>query len=1172
MIGLLLWNISPIILLIVLIVEQRKNSELKRKNWELTQTINRLMNKEKDQSEDKKVPEKSVFDQSGAPQNPVQGSPAQPYSTTDPVKPETVKKPSPTYVKPAEEQAATKPKTVARPELTAQPKLTVQPAQAYKAPKKNVSTLNIILILGALLLSLSGFIFAIAAWGRLNMFMKSAVLASFSALFFGIHSLTERKLKLPQTGRIFYILGSIFLPSAVVAAGILKVFGDYFSFYGEGRAAVLSAVFLSICIPFFKGAHDYKNRFFSAVFCYSFSAWLVSAIWQISPNGSITSLLTAVFALLVVLFEPWVQGLFKRFFGDENVFSVEWNRFTVVNACILSAVSLFAANDGFVSLTAFAVFSLCFLTRTVTDKSGTAGAIGFAFFITAAMLTGFPPDELSGFTCIIAATALICAVLSVMGIFPESLKKAMNILGMFVAGLAGLCGIIENAELFQGSTAPSVQLIIAAASIYAQFLVFALRNGKTAYKAASFGAMLWLAADVFLMIFGGTVNEIFAYILSFGTLLFYFAAVRFTPLRDKLYAQANDIILGIYGFICSVICIVNSADWGLVILLSAAIILALSRQKIISAVMCPLLTAMTVFPLLQSFRDPVAIAIAYGLLLLYFFVARFTKMRQELYYPILDIFVSTVAFFSAIVCCGAFNVNSGAAWGFVILAAGIIAAAFSNQKSISPKACVLLTFSAFFPTGRVLYINKVFSIWEYTVSGTFAITMLTVCIAAALLLFFKKCDSYARSYSHGVAASVPIFTIVSVLCGTSDCVPILAATAYTVLYLFKSAFPRGKFYCVNLLNGMMILTAAFVGVYLDKHVFIFDKMYWICFPAAAGLIIFAIMVIGKIFGRFEKTSPYTEHFLWYVMAALSGITIFFGYDGYAPVLTIFGIISGLCTVYLSVCRKNAMTAIFPIVTELLVRSDRHDAVLAAILAIVFGTAGRLIFRKKILGGVFSDVFSIAAFPMAMVMYASGTNSVWRWFALLLLGALTANLIRGEQSKKANSIILTIALAFIFPLWWSEPFFTVPELIEVQFNLLPLWVFCVILRFIWRNAETVVYNISFGAAILSLVILFIDALSSKEVFDAVFIGIVIMTMLGVSFIIKRKRWFVLAVASMVTSAVLLSFSQRDSIAWLVYLAVAGAALIALGVVNELKKQQKKSGEDGKLSRFMSDWTW
>lgn len=57
--------------------------------------------------------------------------------------------------------------------------------------------------------------------------------------------------------------------------------------------------------------------------------------------------------------------------------------------------------------------------------------------------------------------------------------------------------------------------------------------------------------------------------------------------------------------------------------------------------------------------------------------------------------------------------------------------------------------------------------------------------------------------------------------------------------------------------------------------------------------------------------------------------------------------------------------------------------------------------------------------------------------------------------------------------------------------------------------------------------------------------------------------------MVISGILLSFGQKDSIAWLVYLALAGVILIAMGLANEMKKQQIKTGEETNPSRFMSD---
>lgn len=1037
------WLVSPVVLMILFIIQLQKNSELNRKNLELNKTIQRLMSNKSISVKEERAPEKSNVAkpaiQSGKAVVPAQQPIQRP--TQQPIQ---------------------------------QPARQVQP---NPSPQKKVSAINIILILGTLLLSLSGFIFAVATWGRLNMFLKSAVLLSFSVLFFGIHLLTERKLKLLQTGRIFYILGSIFLPSAVIAAGILKVFGTYYSFFGEGRASVFALVFISICIPFFKGARNYNSRLFAAISCYSFSAVLISVIWQISPNGNLIALLMAVFSLMIVLFEPAVQKLFKKCFGEKNVFATEWNRFSIINAWVLSLASLFLSDGGFISLAAFAVFSICFLTKTVTDKSGSAGAIGFAFFVTAAMFTGFDPREISGFVCVIAATSLIYAVLSVMGIFPSSLKKTMRILGMVAAGIAGMSAVIDNIGLILKSEAPSIQLIIAAVAIYGQFVIFALRYKTTEYKILSFGALLWLTTDLFFLIFGGANNNILAQVLCFGVILSYFSVVRFTSLRDRLY------------------------------------------------------------------------------------------------HPVLDVIVSAFAFILVIVCCLFYGKTAGAVWSFAILAAGIAVVAKSKQKIISPVACVLLTYLAIVPTVVLLKENEVYFMTGYEIYDALAVVVMAVSVTAAVLLFAKKQVEYAWAYGIGAVVSIPVYTLASLLQYQKNFAPMLVLTVYIALYLYKIAFPKEKYAHVNFLNGMIMLTSMFAGMrFVDISMNFTERAYWWCVPATAVLVMFVVMVIGRARGKFEKTAHYTELFLWFAVPYFSGGTLFHGFDKSNPALMVFGVILGLCTVYLSICRKNTLTLIYPIVMGLYVIGYMYSPVLALMFAVAFAVAGRFLFRRKMFDAFFLDVFSIAAFPAVLIMCIHGANEMWRWFSLLMCAALTVNLIRREQFSTAKKTILTVALAFIFPLWWTQPFFTIPDLIIVQFNLLPLVIFCVVLRFIWRDAEAAVYNVSFGAAILSLVILFGAAIISDEVFDAVFIGVVIMAMLAVSFVIKRKRWFVLAVAAMVTSAVLLSFRLRDSKAWLVYLAVAGALLIALGVANELIKQRKKEGGNTKLTRFMSDWTW
>ncbi len=1070
MIFIFLWLISPIVLLILFLVQLSKTSDLKRVNKELNEKINKLISEKGNEvntvqaaqpvqpdlhtegpvPETKATESSSVAEQVCEPASPPQNTFGydMPYAI-----PQTVN------------AYAEKPKEISKEAPANMP----EPVKVTEVPKQknSVSTINIILILGALLISLSGVIFAVAAWGALNTFFKAVVLLSFSAVFFGIHSFTERKLKLAQTGRVFYVLGSIFLPAAVAAAGILKVFGEYLSFSGDGWRLVLSAIFLSVCIPFLKGAHDYKSKPFADIFLCSFSAFVISLIWHFSPSGDVSILICSIFALILSAAEPAVKKVFDRLFGENNVFSAVYSRFAAVNAAILGIISMtvFAGDrNGILTLAAFAVFSVCFLTKNVTEKSGTFGALSFAFFITVSLFSGFEPDEVSGYACVIAATSLIYAVLSAMGIFPEILRKIMKILAITAACVSGILGISENIILISENSAPSWQLVIAAAAVYTQLLMLTLRHKTTAYKALSFGAMLWLSADIVLLISHKTDLGCIGFVIAYAVMLAYFAATRFTGLKKSLYTPVNDIIIAIYAFICSRLC------------------------------------------------------------------------------------------------CTEYD---GRFFAIAILLAGIICAAFSNRGKISAAVCPVLTFQLTLPLSLIF---EDYNLFSENGAMAMSLTVILICIIASVMLFIPKARSYAISYGIAVIAVIPIFGISSILWETYYFLPMLSVTAYTALYLAKSAFPQGKYSYINLLNAVIVLTSLFIGAGVT------DSVYLLCFPAAVVILIFAAYLIGIAFDVFEKTQKHIEHFVWYTASILGGIMLFVGNDEANLAVCIIGIVLMVGGLFTSICRRNTMNMIFPLFSAICVSCsyDKLEAMLA--LTAVLAICGHILFRKKMFENLYSDVFSVGAFVPSVIYLINAETDLKRWLALIILALVTLNLLRSEYSSAANKVCLTASSAFIFPIVWVQPFFELPDMIDVQFNLLPVVIFCVLLRLIWKDVPEKVDNFSFVAAIFSLVVLFIDSLTSGEAFAAVFIGVVLFIMLAVSFIIKKKRWFVLAVASMVASAVLLSFGQRDSIAWLVYLALTGAALITLGVVNELKKQQKRSGEDTKLTRFMSDWTW
>ncbi len=1058
MLFILLWLISPIVLLILFLVQLSTCSELKRSNKALSEQVNALLAQLANEANTEKNAPEAPEKIKTAAENSLTEAPVQSISAAQPASPPDVKSAEPQTA----HTAASKPVVYAE-------KLDVFVAPEAAAPKKKISTINIILILGALFLSLSGFIFAAATWGVLNSFFKAVVLVSFSALFFGIHSFTERKLRLEQTGKIFYILGSVFLPAAVIAAGLLEVFGHYLSFYGNGRLLLFAILALSVCIPFFKGAYDYKNKFFAAVSHYSFSAAVAFILLHVIPRADIAVLAIAVYSLLIVIAESFIKDFYDEIFGDDNVFSSQYSYFALISTTIIGILSnCVFVNDTFniVTLIAFALYSACFLTKSFTEKSGVFSPIAFASFITISLFSGFDPDSVSSVTCVIAATALIYATLSAMGLLPEIIRNIMKWFAIAAAGIAGLLAAVENINYLIDNSVPSWEMILASGVVFAEMIILAIRYSTSEFKAFSFAAFIWFVTDLMLIF----RLDLWGILISFAAVAAYFLITRLTPLRDKLYSGANDIVFAAYTIINSFCCCVDgdAGCFAAIAVLAAGIICTIiCGNGKFSSVLCPILTFQTVLPLVLIFID------------------------YDIVFP------------------------------------------YAVENGDSAMSVIFILF----------------------------------CIIAAVLLFIPKAARYAKSYGISILCILPVFLISCMLWESADFVSMLAVCAYTAVFAARYSFPKEKFQHINLLNGALLLTSLLAGFkFLD------DLDYLACFPAVAIMLILAVYALGEAFDVFPNVNPHICTFLWWTAPIFSSWLFIAGADADNNAIMIFGAILAVCSGFISVIKKNTLNLILPIFVLTFAIAVTYEAEMLIVPFAVLVAAGRILFSEQLLKKTYFDIFSIGAY-LPVVVYLFETDDDLRcWTAVLVLALLTLNLVRRGHTSVTNRRTVTAAGAFIFPLFWAQPFFEVPELINVQFNLLPVFFFCLLVKLIWKDAAEKADNFSFIAAIISLVILFMESFTSSDSFDAVFIGTVLFIMLAVSFIIKKKRWFVLAVASMVASGILLSFGQRDSIAWLVYLALAGAALIALGLANELKKQQQKTGEETKLSRFMSDWTW
>lgn len=1068
---LLVWLIAPIVLTILYVVALNEKSALKKEVSFLNQQINELRLKISKISTGEHIPDKSDIMPVVSETKPVPEPAPRPIPQYSNLykndKTETVveeqNKPVPETVKVnAEQNIPATQKAVA--EKISEPKTVVKTEK--NVPEKKTSAMRIILILGALFLCLSGFIFAAATWGVLNTFFKTVVLLSFSIFFFAMHSLTERKLKLMQTGRVFYILGSLFLPAAFVAAGILKVFGEYLSFSGDGCLLMTAITTFSFCIPFFKGAHDYKSKILASVSHYSFSVTVFLLLLHFIPRADVAILINAIYSFAVILTEPLVKKLYNKIFGEENVFSAIYSYFTVISVTILSLLSNFVfigETMSIVTLLAFAIYGVTFLIKTVSEKSGMFSVSFFALFITISLFTGFDPDSFSAVILVIVSTAFIYGLLSFMGIFSEEMQKIFRYFGICVASIAGSLFAIDIIICLVKETTPSLMSIISSFIVTAELLILSVRHKTNGLKSLTFVSLIWLITG-FVLLFN--LNFIGNIIIPFLVVLAYYFLMSITSLKNVLKSEyANDIIFGIYAVTSSFISSIDSTETrfiSIAILLISAISMIICNRGKIAVIFCPIFTFQLALPI--------------------------------------------------------FTLTS-----------------FSYDMDVSNLGI--------------------------------SIVLILFCLLASVLLFIKKAKDYAVSYGISLLAVIPIFFISFLLCKDASFIPLIFVIGYTVVLFIKHSLPNGKYGDVNLINGAVLLTSFIMGVeFLDGIAFVF------CLPAIVMMVMFAFSILSTMHKAFPNVNRPIQKFLWFSLPIMSSVLMISGCAEDELLIVVFGTVLLICAGFVSVFGKNTLNLIPPIIILPIVVSVLCEPEILIIPLIMLVLTGRLLFREKLFDKTNSDVFSIGAFLPVIAFFFSEPNDMMGWFGILVFALLILNLIRKGHSSISNKILTTVSGIFIFPLVWFQPFVEIPELIKVQFALLPVLFYCVLIKFIWKDYPKAADTFSFISAIVSLVILFIASFISGNSFDAVFIGILLFIMLVISFVIKKKRWFVLSVSSMVVSGILLSFGQKDSIAWLVYLALAGVVLIAMGLANEMKKQQEKTGEETKLSRFMSDWTW
>ncbi|OEH86986.1 hypothetical protein BHU72_01650 [Desulfuribacillus stibiiarsenatis] len=197
-------------------------------------------------------------------------------------------------------------------------------------PKKVLSAQDIrdrnitwILIVGVIMVLLSGVIIATSAWDNLNNMTKTIGISLVAVLFFAISWLTENKLKIEKTAFAFWILGSLFLPVTVLSIGYFQLFGTYLSITGEGKY-LLGVFAVILCFPVYVySAHRYQNKLFTWISLTTLSLGIGFAIASFYPPVDVFYLGMIVYNCLLLAGYMYLKKnqRFKLFFEELPLFT-----------------------------------------------------------------------------------------------------------------------------------------------------------------------------------------------------------------------------------------------------------------------------------------------------------------------------------------------------------------------------------------------------------------------------------------------------------------------------------------------------------------------------------------------------------------------------------------------------------------------------------------------------------------------------------------------------------------------------------------------------------------------------------------------------------------------------------------------------------------------------------
>ena len=234
-----------------------------------------------------------------------------------------------------------------------------------------------------------------------------------------------------------------------------------------------------------------------------------------------------------------------------------------------------------------------------------------------------------------------------------------------------------------------------------------------------------------------------------------------------------------------------------------------------------------------------------------------------------------------------------------------------------------------------------------------------------------------------------------------------------------------------------------------------------------------------------------------------------------------------------------------------------------VIVIVQFALGRLFYPKKIVSPKGMDYLAFVPLMLCLEMkYADYCLMV----AFLVMALMIFNFI--GRTKIPSKIVASIASIPLVIALINQPFINLSDVYMLEFYLAIIIADAAVIRYLVKPADDKILRICWFALIsVSMVIEGISAAVTGETFDLIVTGVAAVAIFLFSFIQKSRLWFILGVVSIIGIAIYLSATFWSSMAWLLYLLIAGIIMIMIAAGNEWRKRHSSEGK-----KLFKEWKW